>query len=201
MINVTRPVPFDRLFLIAVQRIRAAIARSPVPEDPGHAENTLQWMKRLAPEAGPALHLAALAHDIERARPDRLMRHEFDDYDSFKKEHAAVGADIAEALLLDVGIDAVLRQAVFFLIRQHEVGGDPESDLLKDADSLSYFDHNLPFYYRREGWTNTLRRARWGYQRLSARAREYYCEIKHSDHELERLLHYAGKPGHPGHLD
>ena len=51
------------------------------------------------------------------------------------------------------------------------MGGDPRSDLLKDADSLSYFDVNLPLYFERNGWQETHRRCVWGYRRLSERAR------------------------------
>ncbi|SVD31636.1 uncharacterized protein METZ01_LOCUS384490, partial [marine metagenome] len=43
------------------------IARSKVPEDPVHAENVLEWVLKLKPDAGEALQLAALAHDIDRA--------------------------------------------------------------------------------------------------------------------------------------
>ena len=51
----------------AKQRIRPIIAGSQTPEDSRHADNTLEWLLRLQPDAGDALQLAALAHDIERA--------------------------------------------------------------------------------------------------------------------------------------
>lgn len=167
------------------------LAASPVPEDAGHAENTLHWLLQLEPQADPALRLAAIAHDIERAREDRLRRDDWPDYDSFKAAHAAVGARIADGILQETGVSQELREEICRLIRRHETGGDPRSDLLKDADSLSYFDHNLPFYYEREGWDETLRRARWGYLRLSARARHYYAAIQPDQAELRRLLSLA----------
>ncbi len=172
----------------AAALIREVLARSPVEEDAGHAENTLHWLLRMEPSADAALRMAALGHDIERAREDRLQRHSFEDYDTFKAQHAELGAQIADELLQSAGVEAEVRQEVARLIRRHEVGGDPRSDLLKDADSLSYFDHNLPLYYRREGWDETLRRARWGYQRLSPRAREYYREITPDCAQLKQLL-------------
>lgn len=172
----------------AAADIRAVLAQSPVPEDPGHAENTLHWLLRLAPTADAALQLAALAHDIERARPDRLRREAFPNYDAFKQAHADQGAEIADRLLAKAGVSADIRARVASLIRRHETGGDPDSDLLKDADSLSYFDHNLPRYYAREGYAETLRRARWGYGRLSVRARRAYAQIRHEHPTLNRLL-------------
>src|SRR5690606_41406626 len=84
--------------------IRAQVARSQVPEDPGHAENTLEWLLRLEPEADQALRLAALAHDIERSRPNRLRRQEFEDYDRFKAMHAAIGARMAGRRLCEAGV-------------------------------------------------------------------------------------------------
>lgn len=177
----------------AATRIRTVLADSPVPEDPGHAENTLHWLLRLCLTADAALQLAALAHDIERARPDRLRRDAFPNYDAFKQAHAELGAEIADQLLAEAGVSAAIRERVAFLIRRHETGGDPDSDLLRDADSLSYFDHNLPRYYAREGYAETLRRARWGYSRLSSRARSAYAQIRHSHPTLNRLLAEASQ--------
>jgi len=178
----------------AAALIRQVIADSPVPEDSGHAENTLHWLLRMRPKANDALRLAALAHDIERAREDRFQRHQFSDYDSFKQAHAQKSADITDAILAHAGVTFELRRVVHQLIQRHETGGDPDSDLLKDADSLSYFDHNLGAYYSREGYAETLRRARWGYRRLSARARKYYGHIRHEDETLNRLLEEARYP-------
>ncbi len=40
----------------AKRKIRALIAGSRVPEDPLHADNTLEWLLRLEPDAGDALY-------------------------------------------------------------------------------------------------------------------------------------------------
>src|SRR5690606_29227380 len=172
----------------AAALIRQVLARAPVEEDAGHAENTLHWLLRLDPAADAALRLAALAHDIERARARRLRRQRFASYDDFKARHAEIGARITRRLLHVAGVEESVREEACRLVRRHEVGGDPRSDLLKDADSLSYFDHNLPYYYRREGWEETLRRARWGYSRLSARARAHYDQITPASEQLRQLL-------------
>lgn len=178
----------------AMEQIRAVLAESPVPEDSGHAENTLAWLLHIDPDADTALRVAALAHDIERARPNRLKRAQFDDYDEFKAAHATMGAKIADTVLARAGIREDLRQDIGHLIRHHETGGDPRSNLIKDADSLSYFDHNLPFYYEREGWHETLRRARWGYARLSPRARRHFQVICHHQPELQEILQQCAAP-------
>ena len=76
----------------AKQEIRRVIAASQVPEDPRHADNTLEWLLRLAPDADEALQLAALGHDIDRAIEEvKVRRADFDDYDAFKAAHARHG--------------------------------------------------------------------------------------------------------------
>ena len=74
------------------------------------------------------------------------------------------------------------------LVVRHEVGGDYRADLLKDADSISYFEVNLPFYHEREGWEETKRRSIWGYRRLSVRGREIAKSMTYDDEALTRLL-------------
>ncbi len=172
----------------AEARIRAFVARSAVPEDPRHAENTVQWLLRLDPRADAALRLAALAHDIERATPDRLRREQFADYDSFKAAHAARGAALLRELLTDCGVDEATMAEACRLVARHEAGGDPRADLLREADSLSYFEVNLPLYYWREGRDETLRRCRWGVRRLTPRGRALLRRLRHGDTALDGLL-------------
>ena len=179
----------------AFSLIRAQLKLSAVPEDSGHAENTLIWLLRLCPEADQALQLAALAHDIERSRANRLSRHDFSDYDAFKALHAAIGARIAARIFREAGVERAIGREACRLIRLHESGGDKRSDLLKDADSISFFDHNLPAYFEREGMDESLRRARWGYARLSARGRDHVARIRHSCPELQRVLASAISTG------
>ena len=173
----------------AKQKIRAVIAGSRVPEDPRHADNTLEWLLRLESNAGDALQLAALAHDIDRADDVRkVKRADFDDYDAFKSAHARNSAEILRSILIRCDVEANIVDEACRLVEVHEVGGDLHSDLLKDADSISYFDVNLPLYYQREGWQETKRRSSWGYRRLSARARELVNKTCYQDEMLMQLL-------------
>ena len=65
--------------------IRAIISGSGVPEDPLHAENTLEWLLKLDPAADQALQIAALAHDIERAvEAQKVRREDFKDYNNYE---------------------------------------------------------------------------------------------------------------------
>jgi hypothetical protein len=173
----------------AKRKIRLIITGSRSPEDPRHADNTLEWLLRLQPNASEALQLAALAHDIDRAIAEiKVRRADFDDYDAFKATHARNGAEILRSILTACGVERTIVEEACRLVELHEVGGDRGSDLLKDADSISYFDVNLPLYYQREGLAETKRRSLWGYQRLSARARKIVENISYEEEVLTRLL-------------
>ena len=77
------------------------------------------------------------------------------------------------------------------LVERHEVGGDPDSDLLKDADSISYFEVNMPLYFQREGYEETLKRCIWGYQRLSPKMKEICRNITYPQLSLVKILKEA----------
>ena len=176
----------------AKQKIRAVIAGSKVPEDRIHAENTLEWLLKLDPKAGQALQISALGHDIDRADEARKMRRaDYDDYDEFKAAHARNGAKILRSLLDRCGVARPIADKACRLVTLHEFGGDSLSDLLRDADCTSFFDVNLPQYYQREGWEETMRRCIWGYRRLSGRLKKIANRITYEDETLTRLLKEA----------
>ena len=172
------------------RRIAEVISGSTVPEDPAHSRNTLKWLLELDLSANTALRIAALGHDIDRAVEARkVQRAGFSDYDAFKAAHARNSASILLEILTECSIeDESLTREVERLVCAHEVGGDPRSDLLKDADSLSYFDVNLPLYYARNTWEETQRRCLWGYRRLSDRAKLLAVDLPYPTDELKRLV-------------
>jgi hypothetical protein len=174
-------------------RISEVIAGSSVPEDPGHSTNTLEWLLKFEPGADEALQLAALGHDIDRAvEASKALRADFRDYDNFKAAHAKHSAEMLVDILEQCGIrDPELAREVDRLVCLHEVGGDERSDLLVDADSLSYFDVNLPLYRARNSHEETLRRCVWGYQRLSPRARSFEARLRPPGDELALLMEEA----------
>ncbi len=176
----------------AKRNIRAVISGSNVPEDPRHSENTLEWLLKLNPEADQALQIAALAHDIDRAvEPRKALRSDYIDYDTFKDAHACNGARILQEILDKCAVARSIADEACRLVRLHEVGSDPRSDLLKDADSISFFEVNMPLYYQREGWEETKRRCIWGYQRLSVHMKEIIRNITYQDNLLTKLLKEA----------
>ncbi len=169
------------------------MSQSPVPEDYRHAENVLEWVMRLSPDAGLALRLAAVGHDIERALPEeKVVRSAYPSYDAFKKAHAENSARILRRLLRKYPFDDEIIERVCFLVRHHEFGveGDREVEVLKDADSLSFFECNLPYYLEREGEEKALERMRWGYRRLSEKGKLLLSQLPLNE-ELVRKMNAA----------
>lgn len=180
--------------------IEAIISGSSVPEDPVHSKNTLNWLLKLKHNADEALQIAALGHDIERAIDQRKVRREdFEHYDEFKAAHAHNSAEILKEVMLDCGVDETLIEQVYELVCRHEVGGDERSDLLKDADSISYFEVNLSHYYNRHGWNETKRRCLWGYKRLSDKTKILVAKLTFENDELRALMRITIEEGQQTH--
>jgi len=176
----------------AKRKIRAVISKSSVPEDPIHAENVLQWLLKLKPDADGTSQIAALAHDIDRADERRkIQRSDFSDYNQFKAAHANNSAKILKEILHNCQVEQSVVDEACRLVERHEIGGDPFSDLLKDADSISFFEVNMPLYFQREGYEETLKRCIWGYKRLSPKMKEICQNITYSHYLLVKILKKA----------
>ncbi len=178
----------DKINLVK-RKIEGVIIGSSVPEDPIHSINTLEWLLKQMPDAGESLKIAALGHDIERAIEKRkVRRQDYKDYNAFKDAHALNSANILAEIMQACNIDKKMIDEVFFLVRYHETGGTDQVDILKDADSISYFDVNLPLYFMRNNLKETIRRCLWGYKRLSDQGKKIVAELNYQNKEIESLL-------------
>lgn len=146
-----------------------------------HLVRTRDWLLELDPDAGEALRLAALTHDIERHFPggpvsslDTPPEEEIE----YRREHSERSAQFVADWLREQDADYELVDEVVRLIRLHEFGGDPDADLLQAADSLSFLEVNigLPAKWAAEGRCSLERgvdQHRWMYERIQVpRARE-----------------------------
>ena len=171
------------------KKIGEIIGKSSVPEDPVHSENTLFWLLRLRPDADEALRIAALAHDIERAIEDsKILREDYNSYDDFKDAHALNSAGILKKMMEDLNFDLRLCDDIYFLVTHHEKGGDERANLVKDADSISFFHTNLTLYLERNGTKETKRRCIWGMRRLPGNLRKIVADFKFADEKIESLI-------------
>ena len=126
--------PMNNIKLLK-DEIIGIISGSEVPEDPVHGQTTLEWLLKLKPDADESLQIAALGHDIERAMEDRkISRDKYDNFDVFKEAHAENSAQILKKIMEDFDLEKDLIEKVYQLVCHHETGGDPRSDLIRDAD-------------------------------------------------------------------
>jgi predicted metal-dependent HD superfamily phosphohydrolase len=142
-----------------------------------HALDVWQWVLRLDPEAGGAVQIAALFHDIERIFTEADFRDEqaVAEYDDYKARHAARSARATARVLEEEGIAPALAGRAAQLIAGHDQPGrvvEEEAALLEDADALSFFSLNSAGYLRYYGEEQARRKSAWTFARLSRRGRE-----------------------------
>ncbi|NQV00491.1 MAG: DUF4202 family protein [Parcubacteria group bacterium] len=140
-----------------------------------HFERTVFWVKKLKPEADEALLIAAIAHDIERAysKPDilRMRKKGLGNLD-FRHLHQIRGAQIMGNFLEKERASQELIERVKMLIEKHEEGGNNDQNLLKDADSVSFFENNINIFLTE--WVREIGKERvkekfdWMYERITA---------------------------------
>ena len=130
------------------------ISKSPVKTDLAHAKSAREWVVKLKPDADYALQISALAHDIERGLESdhhNKADEKFDNYEKYKRIHSEKSAKIITKLLKKYNFEPEFISKVEHLVLRHEFGGDAESNLLMDADSLSFFKENFVQYYKKYG--------------------------------------------------
>lgn len=108
-----------------------------------HLLSARAWAIRLAgPAVSDALKFAALVHDAERFFPGGPPNKPKDGFDNadYLFAHSTRSADIVDAWLAkqEKGLPAGFRRHVRALILRHEIGGNPEEDIMQAADSLAF---------------------------------------------------------------
>ncbi len=137
-------------FQDAIRRIDAANADDPHtltvngesrPKELTHAAMLSAWVRRLRPDAGEALLLAARAHHIRRWTIPR------DDYPSGRKGYLrwrtalqAMHADEVGRVLDEAGYGADDIARVQQLVRKHNLKRDPEAQTLEDGLCLVFLE-------------------------------------------------------------
>lgn len=176
------------------KEIEEVISHSPVETDPVHSKNTRMWVLKLNPEADEALQIAALAHDIERGlEPDYFVRtkSKFKDYNKHKRIHSEKSARIIEALLIKYGFDEGFIKKVKHLVLNHETGGDKDSNTLRDADSISFFEDNLKLYYHKHTRKFVEFKIKYMFNRMSKRSKNIVKKFDFRPQELKTIFNKA----------
>ncbi len=167
------------------------ISKSPVKTDLSHAKSTREWILKLKPDADYALQISALAHDIERGlEPDYHNKTEekFDNYEKHKRVHSEKSAKIVVELLEKYNFDKEFVSKVKHLVLKHEFGGDFESNLLMDADSISSFEESLVQYYKEHGEEKARKKTRFMHNRMSNKAKSLIKDIQYDNSRLNLIF-------------
>jgi hypothetical protein len=132
-----------------------------------HLIASLEWLDRLAPDATPAMRMATLTHDMERAfpGPDQPIPRHFEDREYYIA-HSNRSARIVGEWLRENGAFEEFIQNVEELIRAHEFGGWHEANFVQAADSLSFLETNIDLFlnFVRSGkWSAAEVRAKFDY--------------------------------------
>lgn len=176
-----------------IKEIERILPNSPIKSDSKHSKLTLKWLLKLKPDADEALKIAALSHDIDRAvtgitEKDLTESEHRKKYYSFKKKHALRSAKIIADIMRKRGYDRKIIEKVEHLVKKHEVGGDEETDALRDADSISYFDYNVYLYLKNMGKEKTKKKIEIMYNRMSVKAKKIVKHMKFRKKEIASLF-------------
>ncbi len=162
-----------------------------------HFWRTAYWLKKLYPKADEAMLIAAVAHDIERAYRKLQPKGYTETKAGFMHRpsmlrHCREGARIVGEFLKKQGAPPQLIRKVQMMIRGHELGGNKLQNLLKDADSISYFENQLlPFLTK---WAPVASESYirgkfdWIYSRITSRKVKAYAKPMY-----EKCVRYLNK--------
>jgi len=113
-----------------------------------HFDRTVYWVKKIRPDADEPTLIAAYAHDISRAFNKELTIEGSKNKNltdpRILRKHQDESAHIVVDFLIKENYDGNLIERVDNMVRHHEDGGNGESDLIKDADTLSFLEVNAP---------------------------------------------------------
>lgn len=175
------------------KEIEKIIANSPCEEDPVHSKSVRNWVLKLKPDASEALQIAALAHDIDRGINGKEKIKNIDKFrwEQVKGIHGKRSAKIICDILKKYKYDKKIIDRVKYLVERHEVGGDEDAEVLKDADGISFFDYNVYFHFRDLGKEKTIEKIRYTFKRSSKKARQIIMNLKFKDPRIEQLFKEA----------
>jgi len=143
-----------------------------------HSRRTVFWLLKLKPDADEGLKIAALAHDIERTSPPPPLEHMIAGSSKgwmdpvVLRRHSEIGAEIIAKLMRRLGADPKIIERVKFLVAGHEFSGTNDQNLIKDADSVSFFENNVEEFLHRKvknfGKEKVRAKFEWMFERISS---------------------------------
>jgi hypothetical protein len=149
-----------------------------------HGTETLQWLLKINPNSDWQVQIAAFAHDIERAcpfidgkYPPKPNKSDHSNYDSYKQAHALRSAEILATIMKTQNFSDADISRVYNAVTNHEVGGDIDSDLVRDADSLRWFDKGYIKYIEKSGIDGAKEKGWWMFMRANMATKELILSL------------------------
>ena len=143
-----------------------------------HALHTVEWLYQIEKKPAPFLVASALLHDCDRFFKRRRPKNKFTDYISYKKEHSKNSAAIAGKILKSIGKSELAKKTAQIILL-HEFGGTREADLIRDCDSLAFFDKNhLDYYLKTESKEKLAKKIKFMTDRMSIKAKQILKNIR-----------------------
>lgn len=155
-------------------------------EEWDHAQNTLKWLLIIKPNADQILRISAFGHDIERVVFGKDEK-KYSSYDEFKLTHSKRSTELLKFIFQKHGSgeNEILR--IENIINLHEFGGNPEANILRDADSLANFEWCDEMFGKMN--LDELREiAKRMFERMNIENRKYIELIKFRNIEIKRWL-------------
>lgn len=158
-----------------------------------HGQTALKWLLKLDPNADDDIKIASLAHDIDRAFPPEKTLHieqvkEKDSYADYKRKHAERSGEIIAEILKQHDCSDEFIKRVKEFTEKHEEGGSIESDLVRDADSIAYFDAAIDWFFDQTGLENTKNKIDFMFDRASNKVREIIKGLEYKNPELREYI-------------
>ncbi len=144
-----------------------------------HSELMTRWVRRLRPDAGDELLIAARAHHIRRWEIPRSSfpagrRAYLQWRAALQKLHAEATGEILDA----VGYDQVFIDRVQKIVRKHDLRRDPEVQTLEDALCLVFLETQLGDLRRDHGFQKVYEILVKTLRKMSDNAKELALELE-----------------------
>lgn len=156
-----------------------------------HFKRTVYWIKQLRPNADEALLISAIAHDIERARRKKNTLKKKIEKGFLDKEflrlHENEGAKIIAEFLKEQKAGQKIIERVVMLVSKHEEGGNEDQNLLKDADSISFFETSINYFLSEEKLKEIENKGKirakieWMYERISSNKAKHITKTMYEE--------------------
>jgi hypothetical protein len=180
---------------IAFKRLEGTLKTIMAPtKELAHGVETQEWLLKISPSASWQVQISALAHDIERAMdyqegktPPKPDKNKHATYDLYKAEHALRSSQIVASIMKEQGFSDVDIKRVSNAIEKHEVGGDGDSDLVRDADSIRWFDKGYSGYIVKSGLEGAKEKGWWMYKRATPETKKLIMSLNF-DNEIKNFI-------------